>query len=144
GRFTVSADQPSLLADGAGWVMVTWHAGALPDYTHRTFVQRLSGSGVAQWGPAGQGKVLSVDNWGSGQPHILTDGVGGAIVEWEALIYHGGPAGDRSSYSLDIYAQHVTAAGIAQWPNANLIATNAEEENAASVSDGKQGLTIAY
>src|SRR6185503_18652920 len=66
---------PALLPDGAGGIFVVWQ-----DYRdglyYKVYAQRLSASGVPQWGTNG----IPVCTWISDQlvPHIATDGAGGA------------------------------------------------------------------
>ena len=71
-------------------------------------------------------------------PAIVSDGIGGAIVAWS----------DGRSGNFDIYAQHVTAAGVVDgaWPVSGLLACGAtgDQTNPVMVSDGAGGAFIAW
>ncbi|MBI1797817.1 MAG: T9SS type A sorting domain-containing protein [Candidatus Eisenbacteria bacterium] len=103
--------EPALMADGAGGAIVVW-ADARSDPTGGGDV--YAGRILANGGPdpawPNQGSVLSAF-WGpqGAELHLVTDGVGGAIVGW--VDYSASPSGD-------IYAQRVSAAGVvpAGWP----------------------------
>ena len=78
-----SQDQsaPVIIADGTGGVIIAWH-----DWRNQAtlnqdlYVQRLNGSGVAQW--AANGVVLASAAAGQHYPRMLSDGAGGAIAAW--------------------------------------------------------------
>ncbi|MFI5371642.1 MAG: T9SS type A sorting domain-containing protein, partial [Candidatus Eisenbacteria bacterium] len=95
---------PLLLADGSGGAFVSWlddHDGGGADFV----AQRLHADGTPQWtgGPRAMVAQPGVQEAGS----IVPDGAGGIIASWQDAR---GGAG-----SLDIYAQRMNGAGVAQW-----------------------------
>lgn len=95
-----------MISDGAGGVIVTWHDFRLGNWD--IYAQRLNANGVAQWAANG----VSICQWPFDQPnpHLVSDGQGGAILAWEDQRSIG-------SSRYDVYAQRVNAAGVLQWPN---------------------------
>ena len=97
---TAGFDQNNLdmTDDNAGGVIISWvdsSAGNLDIYT-----QRVNSSGVACWGMNGQVVANAVNN----QTRVKTsgDGIGGVLMAFQ----------DKRTGSFDIYATHVTSAGI--------------------------------
>ncbi|UCF05882.1 MAG: choice-of-anchor D domain-containing protein [bacterium] len=100
---TASGDQRGfdIISDGAGGAIITW--GDARSGTGDIYAQRIDASGSVQWTTDGVAVCTAVQN--QGNPKIVTDGAGGAIITW----------GDLRSDSGDIYAQRVNASGVAQW-----------------------------
>ncbi len=72
-----------------------------------------------------------------GQPAIVSDGSGGAIIAWQ----------DKRSGSYDIYAQRVNGSGALQWspPTGVSVCTAVfDQVNIAMVSDGDGGALLAW
>ena len=73
------------------------------------------------------------------EPHIISDGAGGAIITWK----------DERNYGAtgsDIYAQRINSAGIPLWdPNGTLICNAVgDQENPQLASDGAGGAIITW
>jgi hypothetical protein len=100
------------------------------------YAQRVNASGAAQW--TTDGVALSPATGGQGDPHITSDGAGGAIVTW---------TDDRSgSYESDIYAQRVNASGAVQWtPDGVALCTATGTQYSPTItSDGAGGAIVAW
>ncbi len=98
---TGNQQSPTIASDSAGGAIVTWldpRSG-----TYDIYAQRVSAAGATQWTADGVALCTATGNQES--PTIASDGAGGAIVTWR----------DRRSGTSDIYAQKVSAAGVAQW-----------------------------
>ena len=124
---------PSLVADGVGGAIVAWRdyrSGAEYD----TYAQRISQAGSPQWTP--NGVVVCNATGDQYDPAIVTDGSGGALVAWP----------DGRSGPLDMYAQRLSGAGVAQWaPNGVALCTAAGMQNVvALVADGAGGAIAAW
>ncbi|MBI5709007.1 MAG: hypothetical protein HZC42_01710, partial [Candidatus Eisenbacteria bacterium] len=92
---------PTIVADGAGGAIVTWH-----DYRSGTsydiYAQHVLASGAVDPAWPANGRALCTAANNQYYPTIVADGAGGAIVTWYDL---------RSGTNWDIYAQHVLASG---------------------------------
>lgn len=126
-------NSPALIADGSGGAIVTWYdfrTGANPDI----YVQHVNALGSQQWGL--DGAPVCVDPNVQQFPAIASDGSGGAIVAWQ----------DARNGSGDIYAQHMSAGGTAQWTVDGVpVCTAANNQaNATVVSDGAGGAIVAW
>jgi hypothetical protein len=92
---------PRIVSDGSGGGIVAWtdnRAGNLDIY-----VQKVTSSGTVLWGTYGT-PICTVAGT-QDMPRIVSDGSGGAIIAWR----------DLRSGTSDIYAQRVTASGVALW-----------------------------
>ena len=103
---------PTITSDGAGGAIVTWAdyrswpgGGDIDSYAD-IYAQRVNAAGAPQWTP--DGVALCTIAGGQYNPTIASDGAGGAIVTW--FDYRGGGPG-----GIDIFAQRVSAEGVAQW-----------------------------
>src|SRR5204863_2915659 len=90
---------PTIVSDGAGGAIITWFdfRTDAPDI----YAERLNAAGVAQWTENGVAVCTAADH--QLLPEIASDGAGGAIITWHDY---------RTSHSVDIYAQNITAAGV--------------------------------
>jgi hypothetical protein len=102
----VDDSNPAVLADGAGGAIVAfqWQPwGGHPN--HDIYAQRVDANGNQLW-PAPGGVPIAVPSDSKQQsPGIVTDGTGGAIINWYD---------DRNGH-WDIYAQRIDSTGAAQW-----------------------------
>ena len=89
---------PTIVSDGAGGAIVTWHDGR--SGTLDIYAQHVNASGGPQW--LGDGVALCTAVSNQFKPTIASDGAAGAIVTWHDA---------RNSLYPDIYAQHVNASG---------------------------------
>ena len=102
-----------------------------------TFIERLRTSESEAWNANGASICPAPDDqW---EPHIISDGAGGAIITWKD---------DRNSGTTgsDIYAQKINSAGIAQWDvNGTLICNaNGKQYSPQIASDGAGGAIITW
>lgn len=92
----------------------------------------------AQWS-ANSAVNTSVCTTGDDQrvPNMVSDGAGGTIITWNDR---------RNGTDYDIYAQHLNAAGVAQWgANGVAICTSTNDQVTVKiVSDGANGAIIAW
>jgi hypothetical protein len=95
------------------------------------------GSGIVDPGWPTNGRAVSNAALIESRPLAVTDGAGGAIVNWQGFTVH-----------LNMYAQHLTAAGIVDptWPAGGrpLTHANRAQSHAAIVSDGAGGALLAW
>jgi hypothetical protein len=123
-----------ITSDGAGGLLVTWYEDST-DGTGNVRVQRLNASGTALWASNGLRVCtgVSVEN-----PQVVSDGAGGAIVAWHDA---------RFSDTVEVYAQHVNAAGQIQWAANGVDVSKSyaiEDYDPQMVSDGAGGAFIAW
>jgi predicted lipoprotein with Yx(FWY)xxD motif len=126
---------PAIVSDGAGGAIVAWHDDRTSIYT-QIYAQRVSADGVAQW--AADGVALLSAFTVTGPPEIVSDGAGGAIVIWSDAR----AVGD----DIDIYAQRVSADGVAQWAadGVALCRVITREAGISIVSDDAGGAVFAW
>jgi hypothetical protein len=90
---------PDLIADGKGGVVVTWN-----DYRNGeqsdVYAQRVNNSGKAQW--TENGVAVSTADAAQSHPHLIPDGSGGAILTWQ----------DTRAGQSNIYVQKVSSGGL--------------------------------
>lgn len=126
---------PAMVGDGVGGVIIFWVDNRSGNY-NQIFAQRISNSGVLQW--PGTGVVICTVS-GSQYPMVaIGDGVGGAIVAW---------TDDRSGpTSFDIYAQRISALGVAQWTTDGVEICTAGNLQywPSAATDGLGGAIIAW
>jgi hypothetical protein len=97
-------------------------------------------SGYASWStdPAVNTAISSLTDNASGEPQIISDGSGGAIIAWEK--YSGGDQG------VDIHAQRVDANGNILWTSGGVTICNANGHQMYPqlVGDGSGGAIITW
>jgi hypothetical protein len=91
------------VSDGAGGALVVWLDRRVPGQ-YDLYIQHVKDSGVCTF-PV-DGLPVCTAPYDQDNPAICSDNAGGAIVAW---------GDDRSGVSRDIYAQRVSAAGVAVW-----------------------------
>lgn len=122
---------PRITADGAGGAIVTWK-----DYRSGNvdvYAQRVSATGQIIW--QGDGVPAASVNSAKDYPSLAADGTGGAIIAW---------MDGRRNYT-DIYAQHISSAGIPLWGDGVLL--NNQKISAVGpsvVADAAGGAIIAW
>ncbi len=138
-----SQNQPALVSDDAGGVIVAWHdnrSGAGDIYA-----QHLTGAGTVAPGWPTNGMVVGAAAPGGlardeDDPQLAADGAGGAFVVW-TLVF-------TSGTDFDIYGNHVTGAGtIAPGWSATGSAIDPSgsiQTNSSICADGAGGVIIAY
>ncbi|MBK7190065.1 MAG: hypothetical protein IPH86_15695 [bacterium] len=125
---------PAIVADGAGGAIVAWGDSRDSVYWD-IYAQKVSSSGAVQWTVDGVALCTA-----AGQQYYLamaTDGAGGAIVTWEDA---------RNGSSLDIYAQRISTAGLAQWTTdgVEICTFEGTQANVTIAADGAGGAAIAW
>jgi hypothetical protein len=132
---TGSQEACTMVSDGAGGAIVTWHDNRNGNITD-IFAQRVSAGGVPQWTADGVALCTAVGN--QDFPQLASDGAGGAIVTWEDFRSGG--------TDWDIYAQRVSADGTVQWAaNGVALCTAARAQQTTTiVSDGAGGAIVAW
>ena len=124
---------PRSAPDGSGGVILGWWdtRGGPADI----FVQRLNGSGVAQW----QNNGIWVCDASSEQqfPLLASDGAGGVIAVWND--YRGGP-------NSDVYAQRINAGGIPLWARNGVLVCGAFDNQFPEmiIPDGSGGAVVTW
>jgi hypothetical protein len=125
---------PAIVSDGLGGAIITWRdfrSGSNQDI----YAQKINASGAVQW--TLNGVELCTEPNNQGDPAIIGDGAGGAMIMWED---------ERSGTSSDIYAQKISAAGAVQWASDGVPLGTAikGQYDPAIVSDGAGGATAAW
>jgi hypothetical protein len=125
---------PQIVADGSGGAIIAWQDNRNGDFD--VFVQRLNGAGVPQWAANGVAVTGADDQI---NPHLVSDGAGGAIIAWEDFR-------NSTLIGTDIFAQRVNGAGLLQWgPAGRPVSTAAGDQFAPQiVADGSGGAIIAW
>lgn len=95
---------PAITTDDSGGAIVAWEDRRDGHGVGVIYAQRVVASGVPQWST--NGVPLSVGVSGQRYEAIAGDHAGGAIIAWQD---------DRSGIDWDLYAQHVSGAGMTQW-----------------------------
>jgi hypothetical protein len=132
---TASQYSPAIVSDGAGGAIVAWHGyglGSSMDFG--IYAQRVDASGAALWSLNAVPVCTATGNQIT--PAIISDGAGGAIVEWQ----------DNRVGNSEIYAQRVNGAGTVRW-TANGVALTAAiglQQYPRIVSDGASGAIITW
>jgi len=103
GICTAAGDQmyPTIVADGEGGAIVAWDHGDLG--SKDVYVQRINSAGTSLWTAGGVAICTATDDQFIGK--IVSDGTGGAIVNWE----------DNRAGNVDIYVQRVDPLGNVLW-----------------------------
>jgi hypothetical protein len=128
---TGSQDEPSIIADGANGVILTWEDNR---GVWDIFAQRLNSSGTALW--TLNGVIVSSASNNQFTPVLVSDGNQGAIIAWY----------DNRSGTYNEYAQRVNAAGSPVWTGDGVpVCTAAGTKDAPSIaSDGTGGAFIVW
>jgi titin len=128
---TASGDQDGLeiVGDGSGGAIITWHDER--SVSDNIYAQRVGSSGITMWATDGVG--MSTLTSYRGNPAIVSDGAGGAIIAW-------GLDND------DIYAQRVDSSGAALWTTDGVAISTAPgaQHTPYVLSDGLGGAVMAW
>ncbi len=121
-------ETPQLVSDGAGGAIITWHDN------FDIYAQRVNASGVVLWTTNGVPISTAANDQNSLQ--LTSDGAGGAIITWA----------DLRSGNVDIYAQRVSANGVALWATNGVPICTAANYKASPqlTSDGAGGAIITW
>ena len=133
-------DGTAIVADGTGGAIVTWVDARSGVTGLDIFAQHVLASGDVDPRWPLNGVVLSRAPDAQTRPAIVSDGSGGAIVTWHDF--------RSSATSVDIYAQHVMAAGAVDpaWPvdGRALSIITGPQVNPTIVADGDHGAIVAW
>lgn len=126
----------TLVADGAHGAIVAWTDSRIVGTAH-IFAQHVLASGVVDPAWPADGRGLSNAALIETRPLAVADGAGGVLVAWQGF-----------TVQLNIYLQHVTAAGIVDpaWPPAGRALSDADRQqtHAAIATDGAGGAIVAW
>lgn len=127
------AGPPSVIADGAGGTIVVWYGTRNSLWI--LLAQHLDASGQSLWSPGGV-PVAPTGLFGPGNPQVIADGAGGAIVAWEGA----------ESWVSDVYAQRINSAGEPQWGAAGVPVCTAVGHQSGLIvtSDEAGGAILAW
>ena len=73
---------PTLVSDGNGGAIISWEDDG--NGLWKIFCQHINAAGQTQW--TNNGTVLSSGTYNDTNPHIVSDGSGGAIVTWHTYV----------------------------------------------------------
>ena len=132
--------KPSIISDGLTGSLVAWYGGAGSDIVARRIL--LDGSIAPGW-PALLPLVVCGSPGLQERPVLVADGSGGALIFWQD---------SRSGSDYDIYAQHITGAGLisantdANWVTNGIAISTAtgNEYTPTAVSDGAGGAIVVW
>ena len=124
---------PQICSDESGGAIITWE-----DYRNGNadiFAQKIDSIGDIKW--VINGIPVCTSDGEQKNPHICSDGSGGAIIAWED---------NRSNSSYDIYAQRIDPNGNILWiPNGTEVCvSNNNQEGAQLCNDGSGGAVITW
>ena len=131
---------PVIASDGAGGAIVTWNDDrhdVAPNYNPDIYAQWISFDGKHKWQANGVAVCTAAGN--QGDPAIVSDGMGGAIVTWWDQRTSGWP-------QCDIYAQRLSFKGAPQWQANGVALCTAAGERYEPIltSDGAGGAIVAW
>ena len=135
---TAPGDQqlPIIASDGAAGAVIAWVDRRAGNYD--IFAQRLTSAGAPAMGWGGDGNSACLAAGDQGEPAILSDGAGGAIIAWK----------DGRGLGDDIYAQRLGPGGAPAfgWPLNGLGVCSAagNQDNPKLAPDGAGGAIIAW
>ncbi len=135
-NFAGTQSNPKIVLDNSGGVVVVWQDKRTAiDYD--VYAQRINAAGVIQWAANGIG--ISVAVGGQTAIDITSQSMTNNIV----ITWKDARAGLNN---IDIYAQSVNLAGVAQWPTNGLLIANGiyNQINPNVTGDGAGGSIIAY
>ena len=121
--------------DGAGGVVMVWQDGRPGAQGQDVYGQRLNAAGAAQWAANGVGVCVATGDQTA--PWLATDPMGGMVVAWSDA---------RSAANPDVYVQHLSVAGAAQWTAGGVrVCDAANTQDAARViADGLGGAAVVW
>ncbi|MFH1826064.1 MAG: hypothetical protein ABH823_02080 [bacterium] len=129
-------ENPVMVSDSAGGVIITWEDDRDILSLHDLYVQRISGAGKLLWGE--NGKVAVSANGHQLDAAMIADGAGGIFLAWTDF-----RKGDRNP---DIYAQKINARGNREWTDEAVLVCGAPDVQRVPklTSDGAGGIIVAW
>jgi hypothetical protein len=121
--------------DGAGGALLVWQDQRPGGQGQEIYGQRVNGAGVTQWGDGAPICAAAGDQVG---PALAADPMGGAVVAWSD--------GRNAESGPDIYVQHMSVGGVAEWTAAGVrVCDAASTQDAARViPDGVGGAAVVW
>ncbi|MBA3680788.1 MAG: T9SS type A sorting domain-containing protein [Bacteroidetes bacterium] len=110
---------PKIDSDDAGGAILTWQ-DKRNNTDYDIYAQRIDGNGLVLW-PANGVAVSTAINTQS-NPRIEPDGNNGALIGW---------IDKRNAIDYNIYAQHISDIGIAQWTSNGILICGAANNQSA-------------
>jgi len=140
GRALCTADGgqggPTIVSDGAHGAVVAWSDARVSGTSH-IFAQHVFHTGAVDPAWPVNGRAVSNAALFEGRPRAVSDGQGGAIVNWEGF-----------TVELNMYVQHVLATGVVDsvWPAGGraLSDSDRQQTHAEIVTDGAGGAVVAW
>ena len=124
-------DSPSIASDGAGGAIIAWRDESGADGNIRA--DRVTALGASLW--AFNGVLVSDAPLSQYSPHIVADGMGGAVIMWGS-----------NEFGDAIVAQRVDATGLTYWDTDGITVANAPFDRylEAVVPDGTGGAICSW
>lgn len=125
---------PTVIPDGAGGAIIAWEDWRnASDYD--IYARKINACGETEWNL--QGVPVCTETGNQQNPQLASDGAGGAIITWQDF---------RTGVYNGIYAQRITANGVAQWGAGGIPICEAtgNQINPQIISDGAGGAIIAW
>jgi hypothetical protein len=130
---------PTIVSDGAHGAVVAWGDSRDPAGQH-IFAQHVFGSGVVDPAWPLDGRIISGVATIESRPRAVSDGAGGAVVNWQGFTNH--------TDVLNMYVQHVQANGTVDpaWPaGGQTLSFRQKQQSFAEIaSDGAGGAIVAW
>jgi hypothetical protein len=97
---------PDIISDGAGGGLLTWYDFRVSDFD--IYAQHVLPNGANDPAWPVNGRAICTATNHQREPHLVSDGTGGAIISWQ----------DSRGVGWDVYAQHVESSGAVDplWP----------------------------
>ena len=136
GACTDAADQstPEMVSDGRGGLIVAW-SDWRSSIERDIYCQRIDSNGVPQWTP--DGVVVTNKTNREHSEKIVSDGAGGAIIQWEEQV---------SGATWDIRLQRISYEGVALWQagGINVVTIGGHRINGRLKKDGQGGAIVVW
>ncbi len=134
-----SQEVPTIVGDGAGGAIITWHDLRLDPNNFDIFAQHVLNAGFVDRAWPVDGLAVCLADGNQGFPTIASDGAHGAIIAW---------TDGRSGVADHIFAQHVLGTGAVDpaWPaNGRAISNTSDQETRPlAVPDGAGGAIVTW
>ncbi|MDP8239322.1 MAG: T9SS type A sorting domain-containing protein [Candidatus Hatepunaea meridiana] len=125
----------NIASDGEGGIIISW-LHYLENYTPILMIQRLSINGELLWGD-GEAVQICDSPFNGESPKIVSDGDGGAIIEWM-------DSRNEDDRNTDIYVQRVDSEGNTLWEdNGSQLISTEDFELAPQLVPVSQGEAIS-
>ena len=128
---------PEIAPDDTGGAIVVWTDNRTLATKPDVYAQHIVSSGVLAGGWPVDGLPISTAALDQSEPHSISDGSGGVITCWHDK---------RNGTDVDIYAQRVTAGGVALWdPDGRAVCTaGGNQQQLAVAPDAYGGAVMAW